>query len=84
VCRTGAWHAPVNINKEKVFEGTNGRKQDFSHKPLAFESEIHPSHKSEICTLCISPCREQIYVSVNFCAGYGNGFVNGCLSIHSR
>ena len=55
MCRTGAWHAPVNIIKEKVFEGTNGRKQDFSHKPSAFESEIHPSHKSEICTLCISP-----------------------------
>ena len=28
---------------------------DYIHEPLAFESEIHPSHKSEICTLCISP-----------------------------
>ena len=26
-----------------------------SRKPSAFESEIHPSHKSSICTLCISP-----------------------------
>ena len=30
-------------------------KSDDTHKPSAFESEIHPSHKSEICTLCISP-----------------------------
>ena len=28
---------------------------DYIHEPSAFESEIHPSHKSEICTLCISP-----------------------------
>ena len=28
---------------------------DYIHRALAFESEIHPSHKSEICTLCISP-----------------------------
>ena len=55
VCRTGAWHAPVNIIKEKLFEGTNGRKQDFSHKPSAFESEIHPSHKTSFYALCISP-----------------------------
>ena len=53
--RTGAWHAPVNIIKEKVFEGTNGRKQDLSHKPSAFESEIHPSHKTSFYALCISP-----------------------------
>ena len=26
-------------------------------KPSAFESEIHPSHKSKICTQGISPCR---------------------------
>ena len=25
-------------------------------KPSAFESEIHPSHKSRICSLGISPC----------------------------
>ena len=30
-------------------------KSDYTHKPSAFESEIYPSHKSEICTLCISP-----------------------------
>ena len=30
-------------------------KSDYTHKPSAFESEMHPSHKSEICTLCISP-----------------------------
>ena len=30
-------------------------KSDDTHKPSAFESEIHPSHKSSICTLCISP-----------------------------
>ena len=34
--------------------GTNGRSRT-SFKPSAFESEIHPSHKSSICTLCISP-----------------------------
>ena len=42
--------------------------------------------------LCVfRPCRGQIYASVNYkcchiyaCAGYGNEFVNGCLSIHSR
>ncbi len=28
---------------------------DYIHEPSALESEIHPSHKSEICTLCISP-----------------------------
>ena len=30
-------------------------KADDPHKPSAYESEIHPSHKLEICTLCISP-----------------------------
>ena len=30
-------------------------KSDYTHKPSAFESEIHPSHKSSIYTLCISP-----------------------------
>ena len=30
---------------------------DRSPKPSAFESEIHPSHKSAICTLGISPLR---------------------------
>ena len=30
-------------------------KSDDTHKPSAFESEIHPSQKSEIYTLCISP-----------------------------
>ena len=30
-------------------------KEDYTHKPSAYESEIHPSHKSEICTLFISP-----------------------------
>ena len=34
-------------------------KADYTHKPSAFESEIHPSHKSEICTLCISPLQGQ-------------------------
>ena len=33
-------------------------KADYIHKPSAYESEIHPSHKSEICTLCISPLQE--------------------------
>jgi len=27
----------------------------FPNKPSAFESEIHPSHKTPFCTLCISP-----------------------------
>ncbi len=34
-------------------------------KPSAFESEIHPSHKTPFCTLGISPCRGQIHASVN-------------------
>ena len=67
-------------------------KVDYTCKPSAYESEIHPSHKSKICTLCISPLQGgQIYASVNYkcCriyvyAGYGNEFVNGCLSIHSQ
>jgi len=29
-------------------------KVDYTCKPSAYESEIHPSHKSKICTLCIS------------------------------
>ena len=32
-------------------------QEKFPVKPSAFESEIHPSHKSKICTLGISPCR---------------------------
>ena len=55
VCMTGAWHAPVNIVKEKAVCGNKYQEPDFSRKPSAFESEIHPSHKSSICTLCISP-----------------------------
>ena len=30
-------------------------KADYTHKPSAIESEIHPSHKTSFCTLCISP-----------------------------
>lgn len=41
-------------------------QEKFPVKPSALESEIHPSHKSKICTLCISPCREQIHASVNY------------------
>lgn len=41
-----------------------GRRR-LSPKPSAFESEIHPPHKSEICTLGISPCRGQICASAN-------------------
>lgn len=52
---TGAWHAPVNIVKEKAVCGNKYQEPDFSRKPSAFESEIYPSHKSSICTLCISP-----------------------------
>ena len=52
---TGAWHAPVNTVKENAVWGNKWQEPDFSHKPSAFESEIHPSHKSKICTLCISP-----------------------------
>ena len=31
-------------------------KVNFISKPSAFESEIHPSHKTSFCTLCISLC----------------------------
>ena len=34
-------------------------------KPSAFESEIHPSHKTPFCTLGISPCRGQIHAGMN-------------------
>ena len=30
-------------------------KSDYTHKPSAFESEIHPSHKTSFYALCISP-----------------------------
>ena len=37
-------------------------KVDYTCKPSAYESEIYPSHKSSICTLCISPCWELTFV----------------------
>ena len=43
---TGQFHIEVS--------GTDLLVQFFC-KPSAFESEIHPSHKSPICTLGISP-----------------------------
>ena len=30
-------------------------KEDYTHKPSACESEIHPSHKTSCYALCISP-----------------------------
>lgn len=30
-------------------------KADYTHKPSAYESEIHPSHKTSFYALCISP-----------------------------
>ena len=30
-------------------------KVDYTHKPSAYESEIHPSHKTSFYALCISP-----------------------------
>ena len=51
---TGAWHAPVNAVKEKAGLGCND-KIGLHHKPSAFESEIHPSHKTSFYALCISP-----------------------------
>ena len=33
-----------------------GRCKKHLTKPSAFESEIHPSHKTSFCTLCISLC----------------------------
>lgn len=46
-------------------------------KASPFESEIHPSHKSEICTLCISPCRGAYRHKADM-------FVTGHLSVHSQ
>ena len=46
------------------------------NKPSAFESEIHPSHKPTVYTLCISLCEAY--------AGYGNQFVNRCLCTYSQ
>ena len=54
-CITGAWHAPVNMVKEKAVWGNEWQEPDISHKPSAFESEIHPSHKTSFYALCISP-----------------------------
>ena len=42
------------VQFHKKVSGTDFSTQVF-HKPSAFESEIHPSHKSSICTLGISP-----------------------------
>lgn len=43
-------------NKKPNPSYCRGRK--YLTKPSAFENEIHPSHKSKICTQGISPCRE--------------------------
>ena len=45
-------------------------------QPLTIESEIHPSHKPMVYTLCISLCEAY--------AGYGNQFVNRCLCTYSQ
>ena len=42
------------VVKEKVGLGCND-KIDYTHKPSAFESEIHPSHETSFYALCISP-----------------------------
>lgn len=39
----------------KAYVMTVLMRRDNLTKPSAFESEIHPSHKSSICTLGISP-----------------------------
>ncbi len=52
-------------------------QEKFPVKPSAFESEIHPSHKPSVCTLCISPLQGA------WC-GYAPKFVNGHLSVHSQ
>ena len=41
--------------KEKAVWGNEWQEPDISHKPSAFESEIHPSHKTSFYALCISP-----------------------------
>ena len=41
------------VVKEKIGLGCND-KTDYIHKPSAFESEIHPSHKTSFYTLGIS------------------------------
>ena len=51
--------------------------RDFA-KPSALESEIHPSHKSEIYALCISRLHRA------YGPGNGNRFVTGSLSCHSQ
>ena len=64
--------------------------EKFPVKPSAFESEIHPSHKSEICTPGISPLqgansrkRELQMLTHLSSARNGTGFVNGHLSVHT-
>ena len=42
------------VVKEKAGLGCND-KIGLHHKPSAFESEIHPSHKTSFYALCISP-----------------------------
>ena len=42
----------MNMAKEKAVRGNRQCKPDFSHKPSAIESEIHPSHKSDdLCSV---------------------------------
>ena len=66
-------------------------KIEFLSSPRRLRAKY--THRTKLrFVLCVfRPCRGQIYAGVNYkCyriyayAGYGNGFVNGCLSIHSR
>ncbi len=47
----------VNQGRISLIQAMYEKWNNRSPKPSAFESEIHPSHKSAICTLGISPLR---------------------------
>ena len=66
------------------FQGASEGNFRGGRKPSAFESEIHPSHKTSFCTLGISPCRGQIHASVNLSMlpkGRAHGW-HCCLWLH--
>ena len=53
----------VNQGRNLLNENDVRKVESPFSKPSAFESEIHPSHKSSICTLGISPLQGAMYHS---------------------
>ena len=55
---TGAWHAPVNMIREKVFEGIGGRSRNSLTSPRRLRAKY--THRTNLrFVLCVfRPCRE--------------------------